>query len=86
MARKWQIQEAKNHLSEVVDLALEVGPQTITRHGKEVAVVVSKKDFDRRRRSRSPRGTILPFLRGLRFARARLDLTRSRDTDRDTGI
>lgn len=86
MARRWQIQEAKNHLSEVVDLALEVGPQTITRHGKEVAVVVSKADFERKRRPRSARGTILPFLRSLKLARAGPDLTRSRDRDRDTDL
>lgn len=83
MARKWQIQEVKNWLSEVVDLALEEGPQTITRHGKEVAMIVAKEDFDRRRRRRGARGTILPFLRGLGFARARLDLERSKDVDRD---
>ena len=84
MARKWQIQEVKNRLSEVVDLALEEGPQTITRHGKEVAVLVSKEDFDRRRRSRSAPGTILPFLRRLRFAE--LDLERAKDADRDVDL
>ena len=50
MARTWQLQEAKNRLSEVVDLALEEGPQIVTRHGKEVAVVIAKDEFDRRRR------------------------------------
>jgi prevent-host-death family protein len=79
---KWQIQEAKNRLSEVVDLALTEGPQLLTRHGKEVVVMISKKEFDQRRRSRGPRGTILPFLRSLSFARAKLDLKRSTDTDR----
>jgi prevent-host-death family protein len=83
MARKWQLQEAKNRLSEVVDLALEEGPQTVTRHGKEVVVVVAKKDFDRRRRSQAAPGTIVPFLRRLSFAKANLDLARSKDLDRD---
>ncbi len=83
MARKWQLQEAKNRLSEVVDLALGEGPQIVTRHGNEVAVIVAKTDFDRRRRSRAPRGTLFPFLRGLSFTRARLDLERSQDVDRD---
>lgn len=82
MARKWQLQEAKNRLSEVVDLALEEGPQTVTRHGKEVAVIVSKDDFDRRRRA-GTRGTIVSFLRGLAFRTAHLDLERSRDRARD---
>jgi prevent-host-death family protein len=84
--RKWQLQEAKNRLSEVVDLALEEGPQTVTRHGKEVVVVVAKEEFERKRRTRAPRGAILTFLRGLAFTRARLDLTRSRDVDRDLDL
>jgi prevent-host-death family protein len=82
MQRKWQLQEAKNRLSEVVDLALTEGPQPVTRHGKEVVVIVSKEDFDRRRRSRGPRGTLVPFLRGLSFAGAELSLDRSADDDR----
>ena len=84
--RKWQLQEAKNHFSEVVELALEEGPQTVTRHGKEVAVVVAKAEFDRRRRSHGPRGTLLAFLRGLSFRGARLDLERSKDSDRDVEL
>lgn len=85
MARKWQLQEAKNRLSEVVDLALEEGPQVVTRHGKEVAVVISKNEFDRRRRA-SARGTIVPFLRGLAFRGSRLELDRPRDAARDVEL
>ena len=36
----WQLQEAKNRFSEVINAAEHEGPQTITRHGKPVAVVV----------------------------------------------
>jgi prevent-host-death family protein len=36
----WQIQEAKNKLSELIDRALSEGPQVITRHGVEVVVVM----------------------------------------------
>jgi prevent-host-death family protein len=82
MARRWQLQEAKNRFSEVVDLALEEGPQTVTRHGKEVAVIVSKQDFERRHRART-RGSIVPFLRGLAFRGVDLELERSKDVDRD---
>jgi prevent-host-death family protein len=41
----WQLQEAKQKLSTVVDRALSEGPQTITRHGVETAVVVSVEQF-----------------------------------------
>jgi prevent-host-death family protein len=85
MGRKWQLQEAKNRLSEVVDLALHEGPQTVTRHGKEVVVVVAKAELERRHRA-GRRGTIVTFLRGLRFGRARLDLRRARDLDRETEL
>lgn len=41
----WQLQEAKQQLSRVVDLAAEEGPQIVTRHGREVAVVMSMADY-----------------------------------------
>lgn len=42
---RWQMQTAKQKLSEVVDAALRDGPQFITRHGKDVAVVVSIDEY-----------------------------------------
>ncbi len=42
---EWQLQEAKNKFSEVVDQALKNGPQEITRHGKKTAVLLSMKDY-----------------------------------------
>lgn len=38
---KWQVNAARNHLSEVLDQAETEGPQIITHHGKERAVVLS---------------------------------------------
>lgn len=43
----WQLQEAKDRLSAVVNRALADGPQTITRHGKPTVVVVSCEEFAR---------------------------------------
>lgn len=37
----WQVQEAKNRFSEVIDRALREGPQVVTRHGKPVVQVVA---------------------------------------------
>ncbi len=42
----WQIQEAKSHFSEVVDLAITQGAQLVTRRGNEVAVILSVKDYE----------------------------------------
>ena len=41
----WQLQEAKDHFSEVVSQACAKGVQTITKHGKPVAVVVAITEF-----------------------------------------
>lgn len=46
----WQVQEAKNKLSEVIDQALTDVPQIITRRGKTVAYVVSAEAWDRHNR------------------------------------
>jgi antitoxin Phd len=41
----WQVQDAKTRLSEVIERARTEGPQTITRHGTERAVVLSIEDY-----------------------------------------
>ena len=41
----WQLQEAKNRLSELVDRALSEGPQTITRHGNPTVIVVAVEQY-----------------------------------------
>ena len=43
----WQIQEAKARLSEVVRLAESEGPQDITLHGQSVAVLLSRRAYER---------------------------------------
>ena len=45
--RIWQMQEAKARLSEVVKDAEREGPQEITLHGRPVAVVLSRAQYDR---------------------------------------
>ena len=45
--RTWQIQEAKAHLSELARQTEETGPQAITWHGREVAVLMSKADYEK---------------------------------------
>jgi prevent-host-death family protein len=41
MSDVWQVQEAKNRFSEVIERALRDGPQVVTRHGKPVVQVVA---------------------------------------------
>ncbi|MFI0424661.1 type II toxin-antitoxin system Phd/YefM family antitoxin [Spongiactinospora sp. 9N601] len=45
----WQVQEAKQRFSEVVRRAVAEGPQVVTRHGEEVAVVMDIAEYHRLR-------------------------------------
>lgn len=45
MSRDWQIQEAKQKLSEVIRLATTEGPQRLTFRGKPNAWIVSDEDY-----------------------------------------
>ena len=44
---RWQLHQAKNRLSEVIDSATTEGPQEITLRGKTVAVMLSANDYKR---------------------------------------
>lgn len=41
----WQLQEAKQKFSELIRRTLSEGPQTVTKHGNEIAVVLSAKAY-----------------------------------------
>ena len=43
----WQVQEAKQRFSALVQRALEDGPQTVTRRGEPVVVVISAAEYRR---------------------------------------
>ncbi len=76
---KWQLQEAKNRLSEVVRKARTEGPQVITLHGEDAAIVVSTKDYQKLARQK---GRLVEFFRKSPLVGVDLDLRRSRDTGR----
>lgn len=43
----WQLQEAKQKFSRLVQQALDEGPQVVTRHGEEVVIVLSAEEYRR---------------------------------------
>jgi len=45
----WQVQEAKQRFSELLRAAASEGPQIVTRHGHEIAVVIEVSEFHRMR-------------------------------------
>jgi prevent-host-death family protein len=57
--RTWPLQEARNHLRDVIDSALDQGPQRITRHGKQAVVVVSEDEWNRRTGEKPSFGELL---------------------------
>lgn len=54
----WTVAEAKAKFSEVLDRAESHGPQTITRRGRTVAVIVAVKEWERKTK---PKGTLADF-------------------------
>jgi prevent-host-death family protein len=80
----WQLQEAKNRLSEVVKAANSKGPQIITVHGKEEAAVVSMRLL---REIRASKESLYDFLRKSPLRGVRLKIERSRESEeRDIGL
>jgi prevent-host-death family protein len=77
---RWQLQEAKNRLSELVRKAADEGPQVITLRGDDAVVVVAAEEYTRL--ARKSNGTLVDFFRKSPLAGTELDLSRSRDTGR----
>jgi len=79
MARVWQLQEAKNKFSEVVNEALSRGPQVVTRHGEKVVVILSTEEYLRLKKTRT---TLSEFFRQSPLVGVELDLKRDRSYPR----
>lgn len=47
MNRIWQLQEAKNKFSEVVEEAIKHGPQVVTKRGVETVIVISYEAYQK---------------------------------------
>ena len=77
------MQEAKARFSALVRDAANLGPQTVTVHGRRAAVVISPEDYDRLRR---PQSSLAEFLRRSPLAGARIDLERDRSLPRDVEL
>ena len=50
---RWSLQDAKARFSELVRLAHSEGPQHVTRHGRDVVVVVDAEEFLRLKEERT---------------------------------
>ena len=70
---RWQVQEAKQHFSEVIRAAQAGDAQIVTRHGEEVAVVIDITEY------RRLRGEVLDFKDFMRAGPSFDDLHIERD-------
>jgi prevent-host-death family protein len=75
MGAVWQLQEAKNKFSRVVEQAVNDGPQIITKRGVEVAIVLSMAEY---RKMIAARGALSDFFRESPLAGVDLDLARDK--------
>ena len=79
----WQLQEAKNKFSELVERARTEGPQLVTRRGQDAVVIIAVDEFERLRK---PKQGLVEFIRDSPLAKTELDLERLRDLPREADI
>lgn len=80
MQQIWQLQEAKNKFSQVVEKAIQNGPQVVTKHGVEVVVVLSYAEY---RKMATVQKKLSTFFRESPLVGVDLDLTRDKSDVRD---
>lgn len=80
---QWTVAEAKAKLSEVIERAQSSGPQRITRHGKEAAVVVSAEEWKRKTKRK---GNLADFFASSPLRGSGLKAERLKDLPRETEL
>ncbi|MFL9455528.1 MULTISPECIES: type II toxin-antitoxin system Phd/YefM family antitoxin [Nostocales] len=78
--KQWQLQEAKNKLSEVIEEAIHQGPQVITKRGVEVAIVLSYREYQKMLSAQQKLST---FFQTSPLAEVELDLSRDKSDARE---
>ncbi|MEX0325561.1 MAG: type II toxin-antitoxin system Phd/YefM family antitoxin [Puniceicoccaceae bacterium] len=81
MKSTWQVQEAKNKFSEVLERAAKE-PQVITRHGRKAGVLMSYAEY-RKRLSTGKRTIRSLYAAAPKFDDGELDFERDRDSGRE---
>lgn len=75
MSQTWKLQDAKQKFSQMINEAIRSGPQVITKHGTEIAVVLAYEEY--RKLLTSQQG-LVDFFRSSPLVSAELDLTRDK--------
>jgi antitoxin Phd len=77
--KSWQIQEVKQHLSEVIRFALNEGPQQITYRGEPNAWIISEKDYAKLIRRRE---SLVDFFQKSPHRSTKIPIERKKDLPR----
>ncbi len=78
--KKWKLQDAKNHFSELVDLAINDGPQEVTKRGEHAVVVLS---FAKYQELTKPPEDLVTFFKNSPFSGLDFEFERSKDLPRE---
>jgi prevent-host-death family protein len=83
MSNTWQLQEAKNKFSNLVERAQNDGPQVVTKHGKETVVILSVEDYGK---ITKPKVNLFNFIQESPLRGISLDISRDKNAPRDVAI
>lgn len=72
----WTVAEAKARFSKLIEQARAKGPQTITRHGRTAAVVVSAAEWERKSKRK---GNLAEFLAASPLRDSGVEVKRRKD-------
>ena len=75
----WQLQDAKNKFSNLVNNAQKNGPQIVTKHGKEAVVVIAFEDY---KKLSKPKTDLYKFFQKSPLAKVELEIVRNKDFSR----
>ena len=80
MGHIWQLQEAKNKFSKLVEKAQYEGPQFVTKHGKESVVVLSVEEYQK---IVKPKSDLFHFMQNSPLCGISIDAGRDKGVSRE---
>ncbi|PIE74453.1 MAG: type II toxin-antitoxin system prevent-host-death family antitoxin [Deltaproteobacteria bacterium] len=76
----WQLQEAKNKFSSLVNQAQKIGPQIVTKHGQVAVIVISAEEYSKLTK---PKKNIVQFFQESPLAQENISFERNKEKPRE---
>jgi len=83
MENTWQLQEAKNKFSKLVEKARNEGPQFVTKHGKESVAILSVEEY---RKIVRPKSNLFQFIQTSTLSKTSIKIERDKSPGRDVEL